>query len=81
MLVLSRKPGEEVVVGDNIRVMVVDIRGDKVRLGFTAPTEVPIHRDEVYKKIHQTSQVAEHRHRARDPVGVTSTEERVSHCE
>jgi carbon storage regulator len=47
MLVLSRKPGEEIVIGGNIRVMVVEVRGNKVRLGFTAPPEVPIRRDEL----------------------------------
>lgn len=47
MLVLSRKSGEEVVIGNGVSVMVVDIRGDKVRLGFTAPPEVPVHRREI----------------------------------
>jgi len=55
MLVLSRKKNEAVVVdlGDRvIEVTVVEIRGDKVRLGFTAPKEVPVHRREVYDAIH-----------------------------
>lgn len=47
MLVLSRKPGEEIVIGDNIRVTIVAIRGKFVRLGFTAPADVAIHRDEL----------------------------------
>ena len=47
MLVLSRKIGEEIVIGDNIRVTVVAIRGNQVRLGFTAPAEVSIQRDEL----------------------------------
>lgn len=47
MLVLSRKTGEVVTVGDNVTVMVVEVRGDKVRLGFSAPKDVPIHRLEV----------------------------------
>ena len=51
MLVLTRKVGQEVVIGTNVRVVVVGIRHGKARLGFTAPVEVPIHREEVYKRI------------------------------
>lgn len=51
MLVLSRGRSEEIIIGDNIRIMVVDIRGDKVRLGVEAPKEVPVHRREVYDAI------------------------------
>jgi carbon storage regulator len=47
MLVLSRKIGEEIVIGDNIRVMVVAVRGNQVRLGFSAPGDVAIHRAEL----------------------------------
>lgn len=50
MLVLSRKKNEAVMIGD-IEVMVVEIRGDKVRLGFEAPPEVPVHRREVFDAI------------------------------
>ena len=49
MLVLGRKIGEEVVIGDSIRVFIVDVRGDRVRLGFEAPREVPIYREESQK--------------------------------
>lgn len=51
MLVLSRKIGEEVVVGDCIRLMVVDIRVGKVKLAFSAPQDIPIHRKEVHDRI------------------------------
>ncbi len=51
MLVLSRKKDQSIVINDNIVVTVVDIRGDKVRLGFDAPKDVPIHRREVYDAI------------------------------
>ena len=51
MLVLSRKIGEKIVIGDNIVVTIVDIRGDKVRLGINAPSEIPVHRQEVYEAI------------------------------
>ena len=51
MLVLSRKKDQSIIINDNIVVTIVDIRGDKVRLGFDAPKEVPIHRREVYDAI------------------------------
>ncbi len=51
MLVLSRQKDEAVLIGDNVTVRVVDIRGDKVRLGFDAPKDVKIHREEVWLKI------------------------------
>ena len=53
MLVLSRQRDESIVIGDNIIITIVDIRGDKVRLGIDAPKEVPVHRQEVYNAIHQ----------------------------
>ena len=51
MLVLSRKKNESIVIDDNITIVVVEIRGDKVRLGIEAPKEVPVHRREVYDAI------------------------------
>ncbi|HUG18650.1 MAG TPA: carbon storage regulator CsrA [Planctomycetaceae bacterium] len=51
MLVLSRKKDEKIVIGDNITLMVIDIRGDKVRLGIEAPKDVAVHRQEVYEAI------------------------------
>ena len=51
MLVLSRKKNESIVIDDDITIVVVDIRGDKVRLGIEAPKEVPVHRREVYDAI------------------------------
>jgi carbon storage regulator len=51
MLVLSRQRDESIMIGDNIVITVVDIRGDKVRLGINAPVEVPVHRQEVYEAI------------------------------
>ena len=53
MLVLSRKKNESIVVDENIVITVVEIRGDKVRLGIQAPREVPIHRSEVYEALMQ----------------------------
>lgn len=53
MLVLSRKKNESIVINDNITITVVEVRGDKVRLGIEAPTEVPVHRREIYDKLHR----------------------------
>jgi carbon storage regulator len=51
MLVLSRHINETIMVGDDVEITIVDIRGDKVRLGITAPQAVPVHRREVYDAI------------------------------
>ena len=51
MLVLSRHRDESIMIGDNIVVTIVDIRGDKVRLGIEAPSDIPVHRQEVYEAI------------------------------
>ena len=52
MLVLSRKKNESIIINNDIVVTVVEIRGDKVRLGIVAPKDVPVHREEVYEAIH-----------------------------
>ncbi len=51
MLILSRHTDEKVIIGDDIEVQVISIRGDKVRLGFKAPKDIPVHREEVYNAI------------------------------
>lgn len=51
MLVLSRQKDESIVIGDNVEITIVDVRGDKVRLGITAPKEIPVHRREIYDAI------------------------------
>ncbi len=58
MLVLSRQRDETIMIGDNIEITVVDIRGDKVRLGITAPNTVPVHRKEVYEAIQRENREA-----------------------
>jgi carbon storage regulator len=58
MLVLSRKRDERIVIGDNIIVTIVDIRGDKVRIGVEAPSDVPVHRQEVYEAIENSKKIA-----------------------
>ena len=59
MLVLSRKKNESIVINNDITIVVVDIRGDKVRLGVEAPKEIPVHRREVYDAIQNNVQSAE----------------------
>lgn len=56
MLVLSRHRDESIIIGDNIVITVVDVRGDKVRLGIDAPTDIPVHRQEVYEAIQRERQ-------------------------
>jgi carbon storage regulator len=56
MLVLSRKKNESIVINNDITIVVVEIRGDKVRLGVEAPKEVPVHRREVYEAIKRNEQ-------------------------
>ena len=51
MLVLSRQKDESIMIGDNVEITIVDVRGDKVRLGIAAPKEIPVHRKEVYEAI------------------------------
>lgn len=58
MLVLSRQRDETIMIGDDVEVTVVDIRGDKVRLGITAPREVSVHRKEVYEAIRRENRAA-----------------------
>lgn len=55
MLVLSRKKNESIVINNDITIIVVEIRGDKVRLGIDAPKEIPVHRQEVYDAIQRSN--------------------------
>jgi len=56
MLVLSRQRDETIVIGDDIEITIVDIRGEKVRLGINAPPHIPVHRKEIYEAIKRESQ-------------------------
>lgn len=60
MLVLSRHRDESIIIGDDIIITVVEIRGDKVRLGIQAPPDVPVHRKEVYEAIQRENRQAAH---------------------
>jgi carbon storage regulator len=56
MLVLSRRKDESIIINENISIVIVEIRGDKVRLGIQAPKEMPVHRKEVYDAIKKEAQ-------------------------
>ena len=58
MLVLSRTRDESIIIGDNVVVTIVDVRGDKVKLGIEAPQDVTVHRREVYEAIRRENQQA-----------------------
>lgn len=51
MLVLSRKKNESIIINDNVVITIIEIRGDKVKLGIEAPRDMPVHRNEVYEAI------------------------------
>jgi carbon storage regulator len=70
MLVLSRKKNESIVINNDITIVVVEIRGDKVRLGVEAPKEVPVHRREVYEAIRRNDLAGEGKSEA-DPAGAS----------
>ena len=59
MLVLSRKKDEKIMIGDDVTLMVIEIRGDKVRLGIDAPKDVSVHREEVYNAIRRERDTVE----------------------
>jgi len=58
VLVLTRKLGESIVIGNNVRVTVLEMQGKQIRLGIEAPTEVPVHRGEVYERIEAENRLA-----------------------
>ena len=61
MLVLSRKKNESIIINENISIVVVDIRSDKVRLGIKAPKEIPVHRHEVQEAIKKDEEAKQQR--------------------
>lgn len=58
MLVLTRKRDESIMIGDDIKIIVVDVRGDQVKLGIDAPRNIPVHREEIYKEIQEENRRA-----------------------
>lgn len=51
MLLLSRKPAETIMIGDNIKITVVSVNGNQVKIGIDAPKDIPVHREEIYTRI------------------------------
>ena len=64
MLVLSRQRDESIMIGDNVEIIIVDVRGDKVRLGITAPKNIPVHRREIYDAIQREK---DQNHNSKEP--------------
>ncbi len=58
MLVLSRQRDQTIMIGDDVEITIVDIRGEKVRLGITAPAHIPVHRKEIYDSMRREKQAA-----------------------
>jgi carbon storage regulator len=75
MLVLSRKRDEVIMIGDDISIIVVDIQGDKVRLGVEAPHEIPVHRQEVYDAIHREDEEIKKSKKAADALDASDEAE------
>lgn len=63
MLILTRKIGESIMIGDDIKVNILSMRGGQVRIGFHAPNDIPVHREEVYLRIQQENQPENIAHR------------------
>ena len=73
MLVLSRQRDQSIMIGDDIEVIIVDVRGDKVRIGITAPKEISVHRKEVFEAIRRENESAA-KLPAGDPPGEAPTQ-------
>ncbi len=67
MLVLSRQRDESIMIGDEVEVTIVDVRGDKVRLGITAPKSIPVHRREIYDAIQREKAEQKEKEAAHQP--------------
>ena len=69
MLILTRKPGESIVIGDNVTITVLGVRGNQVRLGVEAPIEISVHREEIYHRIQREKTRPKMPQDAQDVVG------------
>lgn len=58
MLALSRKKGEAIIINNNVEVTILEVKGDQVKIGITAPKEVPVYRKEVYQQIQESNKEA-----------------------
>ncbi len=68
MLVLSRQKDESIIIGDDVEIIIVDVRGDKVRLGITAPKNISVHRREVYEAIQREKKEKAQKETTKDEV-------------
>ena len=76
MLVLSRQRDESIMIGDDVEIIIVDVRGDKVRLGITAPKSIPVHRREIYDAIQrEKSEKKDSEQQSREESAKKSSEE------
>lgn len=67
MLILSRRVGESVVIGEDVTIVVLDVRGNQARLGVTAPRDVAIHREEIYERIKRERVAGEEKSQGSEP--------------
>jgi len=58
MLVLTRKLNESIMIGDDVKITIIDVRGDQVKLGISAPRQIAVHREEIYQEIQRESNIA-----------------------
>ncbi|MCH8193124.1 MAG: carbon storage regulator CsrA [Planctomycetes bacterium] len=74
MLVLSRQRDESIMIGDDVEITIVDVRGDKVRLGITAPKSIPVHRREIYDAIQREKAAAKEKAAAEEKDSTEKTD-------
>lgn len=76
MLILTRRVGETLMIGESVSVTVLGVKGNQVRIGITAPKDVAVHREEIYQRIHgeEGAAAAESHHAEPDPAGRRATE-------
>ena len=79
MLVLSRQRDESIMIGDDVEIIIVDVRGDKVRLGITAPKEIPVHRREIYDAIQREKNLKKETQEKQDKESQTPQPSQESH--
>lgn len=69
MLVLTRKKNESIIIGDNIKITVVEVKGDQIKIGISAPKNISVHREEIYLEIQKENQLAVHSGKVLEELG------------